>query len=669
LEQLETRLTPTGPTQTFNPTDTPSLISAFQSAADAPSETTIINLQAGTTYTLKAVNNFWYGPDGLPPIESTVILHGNGAVIARDASAPAFRLLYVSGGMELPAGSLTMDNVTLSGGLAKGGNGGGGGLGAGGAIFNQGTLSLTGVTLTDNEALGGTGSGVGGLSIGGGGMGSDADFNGNGGGFGGSIGSGFGGKGGRGGGGGGGGGGGFVAGSDGADVPTKSGGVGGGLGGFGAGIVGNGSDGDGGAGGDGNGGLSGTGGSFGNGGDHSKSDASPNGGGGGGAGGGGGKGSTTGGTGGGGGFGGGGGDGGTFQGVGGDGGFGGGGGGGSSLGGNGGFGAGTGDTAAGGGGAGFGGAIFNMGADSAHPGSGQATLINCTLANNTAQGGNSNGAGGGNGFGGAVFNLDGQVTLLNSTLAANHISGGVGNNSGDAAGGAVFNLAFGNDIDTGDPVTATLVLNNSILANNSGGEDLTSNAINGKGSNTATVVGTHNLVRSTGGTIGAGVVISHADPLLGLLQNNGGQTPTLLPGAGSPVLGAGDPSLAPAVDQRGVARPPSAPTDVGAVQVSIASTSGGTGNSGNTPTIGGGNSSSTPTSAGFFGLAIEEFELTIDTVLSLIERVSGQSDAALDATIAQLHDAIANDPLLSSFQGQLAVLIGQSAVLNALRGR
>src|SRR5262249_12786368 len=81
-------------TQGFNPTDTASLIAALQAASDAPGTTTIINLQAGTTYTLTDVNNFWYGPDSLPPIDSNVIIHGNGATIARDTNAadntPAF---------------------------------------------------------------------------------------------------------------------------------------------------------------------------------------------------------------------------------------------------------------------------------------------------------------------------------------------------------------------------------------------------------------------------------------------------------------------------------------------------------------------------------------------------------------------------------------------------
>jgi hypothetical protein len=54
VEQLETRLMPA----TFNLTDTAGLIQALQDANAFPNGTTIINLQAGMTYTLTAVNNY-----------------------------------------------------------------------------------------------------------------------------------------------------------------------------------------------------------------------------------------------------------------------------------------------------------------------------------------------------------------------------------------------------------------------------------------------------------------------------------------------------------------------------------------------------------------------------------------------------------------------------------
>ena len=105
----------------------------------------------------------------------------NGITIQRDANAAAFRLFNVAS-----TGNLTLENVTLDGGIAQGGNGGtggnggGGGAGMGGAIFNQGTLNLQQTTLGGNLALGGNG---------GDGTGNNADNGGAGGGVGGDGGS------------------------------------------------------------------------------------------------------------------------------------------------------------------------------------------------------------------------------------------------------------------------------------------------------------------------------------------------------------------------------------------------------------------------------------------------------------------------------------------------
>ncbi|MBC7809526.1 MAG: cadherin-like domain-containing protein, partial [Burkholderiales bacterium] len=103
---------------------------------------------------------------GLPFITSEIAIRGNGSTITRGTTS-RFRFFRV-----MAAGQLTLENLTLSGGVAKGGNSrsGGGGLGAGGAIFNQGSVNLIGVTLTDNLALGGS-SGVGTTNSAGGGIG------------------------------------------------------------------------------------------------------------------------------------------------------------------------------------------------------------------------------------------------------------------------------------------------------------------------------------------------------------------------------------------------------------------------------------------------------------------------------------------------------------------
>jgi hypothetical protein len=63
---------------------------------------------------------------------------------------------------------------------------------------------------------------------------------------------------------------------------------------------------------------------------------------------------------------------------------------------------------------------------------------------------------------------------------------------------------------------------------------------------------------------------------------------------------------------------------------------------------------------------MEEFELTIDLVLALVEGIAGQPHAALDAAIAPLHTAIANDPLTPTFMGQVTIFLGESVALHAL---
>lgn len=95
-----------------------------------------------------ASDGYWYGPDGLPPIATNIVIVGSppGSTITRSTATgtPPFRLFYIGGGeslanynppsglTKLPGpGALTLVNLTLSNGLAQGGGGDGGGLGAG----------------------------------------------------------------------------------------------------------------------------------------------------------------------------------------------------------------------------------------------------------------------------------------------------------------------------------------------------------------------------------------------------------------------------------------------------------------------------------------------------------------------------------------------------------
>jgi len=549
--------------------DPSALISDLLSAYDSPGTTETLSLAAGCTYVIPAppaaptagipdVTPFWwYGPDGLPAIDGTITIDGNGATLSRDASAAKFRFFYVgadpasanTAGYTSPgAGTLTLQDLTLSGGLAQGGNASdaGGGAGMGGAVFNQGTLTLHSVTATGDVAQGGTGFLNGGDFTGGGGIGTDGSFqssasNAAGGGFGPGN---FGGPGGGtatglGAGSTSGGGGGFAAGETGADATGAAGAGGGpqtGLGGVGGSSGAGGGDGSGGGSGP-VGDTSGPGGAFGQGGSA--------GGGGGGVGGGGGSS-----NGGGGGFGAGGGI------DGGSGGFGGGAGVAGAPGfGGGPWGAGSNGNDDAGAGAGMGGAIFNM--------QGSVTVVNSTLTANTAAGGAGGGASpqtAGEGLGGAIFNLNGAVMLTNDTVTANAAAQG---------GGGVYNLVY----DSQTARTATTTIRDSILFGSASGvADLVSDkpaaTVAAANLGTAGVDASGPNIVGADSQSGAGTVTgtpASGDPNLGLLQDNGGPgMETQLPAAPSPAIGAGT-ACAPA-DERGDARPLNG-CDLGAAEV------------------------------------------------------------------------------------------------------
>lgn len=533
-------------------------------------------------FDVATVNNFWYGRNGLPPIRSNITIrnNGNGATIRRTGAA-LYRLFYVSGGNTSVgpsgAGTLTLVNVTVSGGSAVGGrggnnSGGGGGLGAGGAIYNQGTLRILNSTLTGNSATGGAGGtddGVSSESAGGGGMGGNgANAT-----AGGGILSRCGGGGGMGGDGGvltgtstGGSGGGGISTTTlpgdtsvngGSPTSTTTGGLGGGSGGAGGNNTLAGAAGGLGGGGGGNGANSNTpGGRGGIGGGAGAGNTDSVGG----FGGGGGGGVTAGSYGG---FGGGSGSGGSNPGqtTNAENGFGGGGGGavqtGSQPGGYGG-GLSTSNSFSGGGGAGLGGAIFNDG--------GTLFVTNSTIAFNTATGGAggaafaSGGAGGGAGFGGGIFNRSGTVTLTNATISRNTVAGGVGSvasvttDNGQAAGGAVYHLGINLGAvgarSTSASSTATLTLRNCILSNSVGGSDLVMhNLTTQQGTATVNVArDTFNIVTSSSvvGTVNSsGTPFNSTDPLLAAsLALNGAPTgapQTLFPTSPtSPIINSGN---------------------------------------------------------------------------------------------------------------------------------
>jgi hypothetical protein len=149
----------------------------------------------------------------------------------------------------------------------------------------------------------------------------------------------------------------------------------------------------------------------------------------------------------------------------------------------------------------------------------------------------------------------------------------VSGNQGGASGGLDDNNGTPNNVT----LVNTIVAGNTITNNtNAPAQDITpaGHIISG-GHN---LIGINNGFQSldpngngfTNPTDLWGTAANPLNPKLGPLQNNGGPTQTMLPAAGSPVLGAGKLPLNPEADQRGVIRPPGGPIDIGAVQVSVA---------------------------------------------------------------------------------------------------
>ena len=483
----------------------------------------------GQTLTLSTVGDGGAGPSAFL-INSLVTIVGPGGgsgITLAVAAGTTMRLFDVTA-----SSSLTLENLTLENGVAHGqkggssdGGAGGGSAGMGGAIFNQGSLTILDSTLTGNTAAGGAG----GSSYGQAGLSHPSRGNGGGGGAGLAQ------------------GGGNASGDGGA----AGGGPNGGNGRIAVGFPygGNAYGGFGGGGGGGYGGVPFSGAS-------ARAALGPRGAGGG--------------------FGAGGGGGGDYDGSanppGGYGGFGGGGGGGcdyvghihpGSLGGAGGvshYGGGSGGAGieqggGGGGGAGMGGAVFNEG--------GAVSITNSTFYGNAAYGamggssleGESGTAG--KGLGGGLFNRNGTITVTNSTFSGNTAAQG---------GRGIFNLGDSTG-NTTVSTTATAYIFDTIIGQaDTAVQDFTGKT-NGSGNNATS--GSGNLIRTQSGFTGA--IVSTADPLLGSLQNNGGQTETLALSASSPAIDKGIKAGAAPTDQRGFPRDPdnAGAVDIGAYEFSL----------------------------------------------------------------------------------------------------
>jgi hypothetical protein len=220
---------------------------------------------------------------------------------------------------------------------------------------------------------------------------------------------------------------------------------------------------------------------------------------------------------------------------------------------------------------------------------GGGTFTGCTISGNTAQAGAPEGGGAGGGVfsagpltvsgctisgnsiighnrgGGGIFNA-GTLTVSNSTLSNNAApasnGGGIANVGTLSVGSSTLN---GNSAGVGGGLSGGGTLKDTIVAGNQA-------SISPDVAGTLTSQG-HNLIGDGTGGTGydptdlVGTAASPIDPRLGLLQDNGGPTQTLALLAGSPAIAAGDPTGAPASDQRGFARVVGGTIDIGAFEL------------------------------------------------------------------------------------------------------
>lgn len=194
------------------------------------------------------------------------------------------------------------------------------------------------------------------------------------------------------------------------------------------------------------------------------------------------------------------------------------------------------------------------------------TIVNSTISHNVAEGLDSPPTGAGIPFlyseGGGVDVRGYYAVIENSTITANRAK----------SGGAGLHFARAYLDAAPDPITGAVdnpllevVVRNSIIAMNV--------SENGPADCLAEVAA--NRIRSEGNNIDSDGScpfdqpgdLPNTDPMLSVLQDNGGPTLSHLPLKGSPALGAGDLHSCSTTDQRGVVRASDGDCDIGAIEL------------------------------------------------------------------------------------------------------